>query len=128
MLERWLEVYVPVDTTLAPLARHNLVITEPEVLQARELVSLLGPFDAVTKTLSGELYPTLSLVYPMVQRLLYGLHHTQVRDPVMVDLKARFLFKIQNRWIASDIMMLSCALDPRTKNGGPFWNHQQTNR
>jgi hypothetical protein len=87
------------------------------------------PFDAVTRELSGEKYPTLSKVYPLIRGLFNRLKKTAVSSRCVTAVKAKLLENMQLRWNDSGkALLLACVLDPRSKNGGPYWSDQQKTR
>lgn len=69
MLERLLQVKISLSATLPLLDSPPTNLDSNEWLLTEDVVALLRPFENVTAILSGEKYPTLSLVIPFVLRL-----------------------------------------------------------
>lgn len=69
MLERLLRVKVPLSATLSMLDSPPANLNSAEWLILEDCVSILQPFEKITTVLSGESYPTLSSVIPLVRGL-----------------------------------------------------------
>ncbi|KAG8180861.1 hypothetical protein JTE90_023013 [Oedothorax gibbosus] len=121
MVERLLQIKVPLAVALAEI--HNppeaLLPSEWEVIA--DCVPLLKPMEDMTTALSGEVYPTLSMVIPMLRGLQYTISN---KDPVSLDgmvLKTALIDSITKRFASvekSNIPQKACFLDPRFKKAG----------
>lgn len=82
MLERLLELRVPITVTLASLenAARNLDLEEWTVVQ--EVIPVLKPLLLMTEKLSGELYPTMSLIVPLIRGLQKSLKKKETTTTV----------------------------------------------
>ena len=71
MLQRLYDLRVAVNATL--LAHAHTPFSHLELLQIDELLYVLAPFAEATRTLEGEQYPTLGMVFPILSSLLMFL-------------------------------------------------------
>jgi hypothetical protein len=149
MLERYVELNMCVNAVLAECGRRELVLSGLEQQTVKELCTLLGtspndlgrrreknptnqpsllkgPFHEATKELSGEAYPTLSIVLPLINGLIFALRRTTVTNPQVLEIQNSLLTDLTTRWKdTTPAVILATVSDPRTKNGGPFWSENQ---
>jgi len=66
MIERLLTIKIPLTASMSslPRASNRLSASEWEVISV--CINILKPFENITSELSGENYPTLSLVIPLM--------------------------------------------------------------
>ncbi|KAG8175484.1 hypothetical protein JTE90_004176 [Oedothorax gibbosus] len=121
MLERLLKIKVPLAVALANISNPPEALLPSEWETIKECVPLLKPMEDMTTELSGELYPTLSMVIPMLRGLQYTISS---KEPGTLDgmmLKTALLNSITKRFLdleKSAIPQKACFLDPRFKKAG----------
>lgn len=69
MLERFQEQHQEITTTLCMLGRGNMCLSGDELEIVKKSISVLQPFESVTKELSSEKITCLSKVIPMIKAL-----------------------------------------------------------
>jgi len=92
MIERIVKLKLPLNNVLRETDNRqnnhrNLIISEIEENELKDLVDLLTPFNDITKKLSGENYTTASFVIPCVRSL-------QISMDEMLNDDMNFKFKI----------------------------------
>ena len=73
MLRSFLRLQVALTRTLRELDKFTTVIMDHEWNFMAFVVSISEPFRRVTVALSGDTYPTLSLVYPVVRMIKHSV-------------------------------------------------------
>lgn len=118
MIERFLQLkdYVYLVLLTCPTAPRTLSREEIDILE--DIVQILGPIEFVTNEISGDSYPTSSLVIPVIHCM-----ESKIKNciPLTVEgnlLKTNILSEIHQRFkdIESyQILAISTLLDPRYK-------------
>lgn len=121
MLERLLEVKIPLSATLPQLDTSPPNLDSNEWMITEDVVTLLRPFEYVTVILSGEKYPSLSSVIPLV----FGLQNTiENKTPITElgkNLKRSLSAVIEKRLAVYETNRTASKatfLDPRFKKKG----------
>uniref|UniRef100_A0A1X7UJA9 BED-type domain-containing protein n=1 Tax=Amphimedon queenslandica TaxID=400682 RepID=A0A1X7UJA9_AMPQE len=114
MLERYLEQYEAIKTTLCLLDRNDLMIPRERNTALQEVVKILTPFESVTREISSENYTSGSKIIP-ISRCLQRLVSTSVTshslaESLVTEMRARFLGMEEN-----NLLTVSTLLDPRFK-------------
>lgn len=118
MIERLLKIKDPLTVTLVhlPKAPASLEAEEWDILS--DCVSILKPFELMTVDLSGEKYPTMSLIIPLVRGLQYTIRHKATQTDTgnllqhtLLDVVARRLGTFETNKMAAKATFL----DPRLK-------------
>ena len=115
MLERYLEQEEAIQTTLCLLGRTDLVVPTEQNLLVSETISILRPFEVVTREISAEKYISASKIIPLskaLQRLTtsYTGSVSALCNKLTTNMRDRFLYMEENTIIASPTL-----LDPRFK-------------
>lgn len=120
MLERLLTVREPVSAILANQTKiANLLPAEWDT--AKNIVSVLRPFEQVTSMMSGAKYPTISMIIPILNELKQSLFRLVV-DGAPEEIGAfchTLVDNIDQRWPAyehSPLFAASTMIDPRYKD------------
>jgi hypothetical protein len=121
MLERFTKLETAVKSSIALIDKDLPILNSFEWRLARELCSILKPFENVTKTISGELYCTAILVIPITNGLIYVYTKLLQKDflPPTQKLINDCLHGINERLgnvERSNTLTVSTLLDPRFKN------------
>ena len=99
----------------------------PEFLDAEEwktledCVKVLQPSNELTTVLSGEKYPTLSVVIPLLRGFQFTVRNLNTNTDIGQELKVRVLDTVTRRLFSFEsnkIVAEACFLDPRFKKYG----------
>lgn len=122
MLERLLEVKVPLSVALASLTNAPKNLEAEEWVIVKEAVAVLKPLHAITEKLSGELYPTMSLCVPLIRGLQRTIKKKDTSTVVATQLKLSLLDVINRRLggvlESNKHVGKAVFLDPRFKKDG----------
>lgn len=121
MLERLLEVKIPLSATLPQLdtSRQNLDFNKWIIIE--DMVTLLRPFENVTVILSGEKYPSLSSIIPLVLGLQNAIENKTPVTELGKNLKRNLSAVIGKRlaiYETNRTASKATFLDPRFKKKG----------
>ena len=109
MLERYLEQNEAIRTTLCILDRNDLIITTNKNSLLEEIVSILKPFEDVTREMSGEKYVSASKIIPLSKALQhFNTSHTCTSS--LKDMLTQEMNMEGNQLLAS-----ATIIDPRFK-------------
>lgn len=118
MIERFIEMQNVCSELLNENSRGPEMLCRSEMDTLKQLVSLLKPFEYVTREASAENYITISKIIPMVSCLIKQLHNLsttdtmkEVQQNLQKELNRRFRLTEMNTHIA-----IATLLDPRFKN------------
>lgn len=118
MIERFLLMSSMVSNILFSDVNAPNMITAAEVEHLREICKLLKPLERMTVEISGENYPTISKVIPMIGCLINQYNNYSPQYEVGKHLKTTLLKEIEKRFGAiekSYIPAVSTILDSRFK-------------
>lgn len=121
MLERLLEVKISLSATLPLLESPPPNLDSNEWLLTEEVIALLRPFEKVTAILSGEQYPTLSSVIPLVFGLRKAINSKAPVTELGKSLKSSLVSVIEKRlgvYETNRTASKATFLDPRFKKKG----------
>lgn len=121
MLHRMLKIKTALSATMSDMtgSPNNLQNSEWEVVQ--ECVDLLRPLEKLTAALSGEKYPTLSSVIPLIRNVQAALVKKLVNTGIGQELKKSLLDAVEKRLGISEsnkTAAKSTYLDPGFKKIG----------
>eukprot|EP00102_Acyrthosiphon_pisum_P014611 XP_008184752.1 PREDICTED: zinc finger BED domain-containing protein 1-like [Acyrthosiphon pisum] len=118
MIERLIEIKNPISAAMSSLRRAPNFLTATEWDLIADCAPILKPFEHMTSELSGEKYPTLSLVIPLIRGLQYTVknikpdtHAGILLQNTLLDVVARRLGSLEK----NSIVAKSTFLDPRLK-------------
>ena len=137
MVQRYLEQQAAVQATLVDKdlrkkERDMPSLTDTEITSAEELVKVLEPMKTATTLMCDEKIPTLSIVYPLFQKLInyFSDHTTKVSaSPSVAEVKRVLRDDLAKRYqepASTKILIKAAALDPRFK-ALPFLDHRTLN-
>ena len=126
MVQRYLEQQAAVQATLVDKdlrkkERDMPSLTDTEITSAEELVKVLEPMKTATTLMCDEKIPTLSIVYPLFQKLInyFSDHTTTVTaSPSVAEVKRVIRDDLAKRYqepASTEILIKAAALDPRFK-------------
>jgi hypothetical protein len=124
MFQRILEIKDEVRASLAALGKEDLpMLTNDEFDKLNEMVAILSPMEASTRSMSGEKYVTLSSViiinnclqdvYTNLQKQSFSATSKEVLNSIITGLNTRL-----KNLESSTTLLVSTFLDPRYKNVG----------
>lgn len=119
MLVRFLELFKYVKSIMADQDRSAEMIREVEKAHLEEVIKLLEPLNEVTKDLSGEEYPTVSRVLPIINCLNNCISIIKPTSQMGRSLQSALLNEIDARfhtYRTSHVYGPSMILDPRFKD------------
>lgn len=121
MLERLLEVKISLSATLPQLDSSPPNLDSNEWIITEDVVALLRPFENVTVILSGEKYPSLSSVIPLVLGLRNAMENKTPVTELGKNLKRSLSAVIEKRLAVYETNRTASNatfLDPRFKKKG----------
>ena len=97
MFERLKVLFFPLQETVTLKDKPHLLLTATDFALLSALTDVLAPFKSFTKILSGENYPTGSLIKPIIQKLKkYILNDAPPKDyenPLITEVRKRMKTK-----------------------------------
>uniref|UniRef100_A0A2S2R5W4 Zinc finger BED domain-containing protein 1 n=1 Tax=Sipha flava TaxID=143950 RepID=A0A2S2R5W4_9HEMI len=71
MIERLIKIKIPLTASMSSFSRTPNCLNASEWEIITDCINILKPFKNITSELSGENYPTLSLIIPLIRGLQY---------------------------------------------------------
>ncbi|KAL4148694.1 hypothetical protein QTP88_002865 [Uroleucon formosanum] len=118
MIERLLTIKIPLTASMSSLPRAPDCLNASEWEVISDCVKILKPFKNITSELSGENYPTISLVIPLIQGFQYILKNLRTETTIGIEFKNKLIDVVGRRLgnLEKDkIVAKSTLLDPRLK-------------
>lgn len=118
MLKSVLEQHEVITTTLCLMSKNTMCLTQEEIDCMRNAIALLGPFEQVTREMSGEKFTSLSKVIPIIRNLQAYINTKtagQVEENGMAKEVQRQLYRRFNKVEQMFHMVTATFLDPRFK-------------
>lgn len=118
MIERLIKIKDPLSAAISSLRRAPNGLTAIEWDTIADCVKILKPFESMTLELSGEKYPTLSLVIPLIRGLQFMVKNIKPETDAGILLQNSLLDIVTRRLEILEknkIVAKSTFLDPRFK-------------
>lgn len=118
LMERLLQIKAPLSAAITSLPRAPNGLTAVEWELIEDCIPLLKPFESMTTELSGEKYPTLSMVIPLIRGLQFTLGNIKPKTNPGQLLKTALSNSISRRLGSLEgdkISSKSTFMDPRLK-------------
>lgn len=118
MIKRFLELQNYVYPILLTCPTAPKVLSREEIAILEDIVQVLGPIEFVTREISGDSYPTSSMVIPVIHCMESAIQNCLVSTVEGKSFKNNMLSQIERRFndIESHrILAVSTILDPRYK-------------
>ena len=128
---RWgsaLDMFQSVETLKVPVTtvlfqeKKELLPNDQFWIDLHDLIAILKPMATITARMSGESYPTMSYVYPILIDIVSNKLVVKESDsPVITEFKTAMLEKINivfDKEDVQELMQVACMLDPRFKHLG----------
>uniref|UniRef100_A0A6P7H2S3 Zinc finger BED domain-containing protein 1-like n=1 Tax=Diabrotica virgifera virgifera TaxID=50390 RepID=A0A6P7H2S3_DIAVI len=116
MIERLLAIREPLSVALTYLRNAPEPLDASEWIYLQECVEILEPLHTMTEEMSGQKYPTLSMVIPLLRSVQHALKSVKTNTDVSLLLKNQLIEVISRRfsgWEENKIVAKSTFLDPR---------------
>lgn len=121
MIKRLMDLKESLSAALVSIQNAPTMLTSEQRDNIAECVNLLEPFFQMTEKLSGEKYPTISMVIPIVRGLFAAVYEVKANTVVGQELRNNLISGIQTRLgqvEKNKIIAYSTLLDPRFKKAG----------
>lgn len=121
MIERLLEIREPLSVAMSYLPNAPEPLDASEWVFLKECVEVLEPLHTMTEEMSGEKYPTLSMVIPLLRSIQHALKNTPTNTDVGLYLKTQLIEIISRRfsgWETNKLVAKATFLDPRFMKSG----------
>ncbi|XP_072375154.1 E3 SUMO-protein ligase ZBED1-like [Diabrotica undecimpunctata] len=118
MLERFLNLRGSISNIINKNISAPLMLTALECDYIGEILNLLRPLEAITKEISGDKYPTCSMIIPLINVLNMQMAKIKPQYSISENLKKNILAECQKRFsnaAHNTTMAVSTLLDPRFK-------------
>ncbi|XP_036148827.1 zinc finger BED domain-containing protein 1-like [Monomorium pharaonis] len=118
MIKRFLELKNYVYSVLMTCPTASTALTRDEIKILEDIVQVLGPIEFVTNEISGDSYPTSSLVIPLIHCMEATIKNCITKTLEGNAFKDSILFEIQRRFKEIEsyqIFAVLTILDPRYK-------------
>lgn len=124
MLERLLELCPAIMATVgdcrlskqASCTLQNYVYSFEEQAVVEKLVKVLEPFKDATNSLSGDKFPTLHKVIPVLVKLERVLERAPDDSQLLLKVKDKLSTELADRTQDKEILFVACMLNPATKS------------
>lgn len=118
MIERLLEIREPLSAAIAILPNAPRALDTSEWTVMMDCAQILQPIQAMTEEMSGEKYPTISMVIPLVRGVQFALNQIVPMTVEGTKLKEKLIAVVSKRfadWETNKIAAKATFLDPRFK-------------
>lgn len=118
MIERFLQLREYIYPVMLKCSTSLEMLTHKEFDVLHDLVNILRPIEMVTKEIGGDLYPTCSLIIPIVRCMKNVINDYIPMTDYGTNLKKNILLEIERRFSDIEryqIFAVSTILDPRFK-------------
>ena len=115
MLKSYVENRDDVEMILN-LRRQGHMLLDVDMLIISDLIKFLEPFEEATKSLEGDLLPTLHKVYLCFSKLKQTMAKVATDSNVLAFLKERGLQCLQEKFTISDFHLLALFVNPKFKS------------
>ncbi|XP_072400487.1 E3 SUMO-protein ligase ZBED1-like [Diabrotica undecimpunctata] len=119
MIKRLLRIRKPLSVAMTYLRSAPEPLDASEWMYLQECVEILEPLHTMTEEMSGQKYPTLSMVIPLLRSIQHALRSINTYTDVGLLLKTQLIEVISERftgWEVNKIVAKSTFLDPRFMN------------
>lgn len=116
MINRLLEVREPLSAAMSHLPKAPDALDASEWHVLSDCTQVLQPLETMTEEMSGEKYPTMSMVIPLLRSLEHAIKNTATETAVGFALKNKLLEVISRRfsgWETNKTAAKATFLDPR---------------
>lgn len=118
MIERFLQLRVYIYPVILKCPTSPEMITHEEFDILQDIVKILQPVELVTKEIGGDLYPTCSIMIPIIRCMTKTINDYIPITNNGASLKQNILLEIERRFCDIErrqILAISTILDPRFK-------------
>lgn len=118
MLERFLQLEEYIYPVISKCPNAPDMLSREEIQILKDLVLLMEPIENVIKEISGDKYPTCSIIIPIIHCMRASIQNFDVSTKLAEQFKQKLLTSIDNRFLdfeLNTILAISTILDPRFK-------------
>ena len=120
MIERLCIIHNAIVLTLSDCKRQDLVPSVDDWKLMGEMVDVLKLFDTTTELISGEKYPTIVYIKPLIGKITTHLTKVELNESASItQMKSKMLKDLETRYTddrVKEILIIGAILDPRNKN------------
>ena len=118
MVERVVELQQPICAALLELKRGNLLPSDTEFAAMSDNLSVMKPIVKITEALGGEKWVTITMIRPLLQKLLnVDLRGSSTDTNLQKSMKKAMFDNLSGRYTGQILKHITkaCFLDPRLK-------------
>ncbi|CAL4122636.1 unnamed protein product [Meganyctiphanes norvegica] len=120
MIERLCMIQNAVVLTLTDCKRQDLMPSIDDWKLMGEMVDVLKLFDTTTELISGEKYPTIVYIKPLIGKITTHLTKVEFNESASItQMKSKMLKDLETRYTDArikEMLIIGAILDPRNKN------------
>ena len=87
MLHRIIRVWRPITITIVKSEKEELMLSDPDITNIKDIIELLKPFKEMSDTLEGEKYITVSMIQSFMVKIKSHLTVNPTGSPIIRKLK-----------------------------------------
>lgn len=121
MIERLLEIREPLCAAMSHLTKAPEPLDASDWQVLKECAEVLQPLLTMTEELSGETYPTLSMVIPLLRSIRHALRSIHTETDTGLFMKTKIIERLATRfsgWETNAVAAKATFLDPRFMKTG----------
>ncbi|KYN20124.1 Zinc finger BED domain-containing protein 1 [Trachymyrmex cornetzi] len=118
MLNRFLELEQYIYLAISKCNNPPDMLKCDEIQILKDLISLMKPIESIITEISGQSYPTCSVIIPLVHCMKSTIHYNKPSTEIGIAFKEKLQSAIENRcknFENNEIMSIAIILDPRFK-------------
>jgi hypothetical protein len=119
MFKRILLLWDNINDTLELENNTELILTNEEILVIDEVCQLLKPIENATKLLSGDNYPTTTLIIPTIKHIILQIEKIKISSTISQKFKESLLKSLNDRFkkiFNKELLIISSFLNPIFKS------------
>ncbi|KAF0713571.1 zinc finger BED domain-containing protein 4-like [Aphis craccivora] len=118
MVDRFLNLFKIISNILLEKQKAPDCLNTREVNTLKEVKHLLQPLEDLTKKISGDKYPTISCMLPLIKCVTSAINQITPTSTVGISLRSNILGQIHKHFNVLELfnVPISTILDPRFKN------------
>ena len=119
MLQRLCLLQNAIVLTLNDCKRHDLVPSIDDLKLMEEMIEVLKLFETTTVLVSGEKYPTINYIMPLIEKITTHLSTVLPNESApIIQMKSQMLANFKTRYTdprVKEMLIIASILDPRKK-------------
>lgn len=122
MLERMLQLKLALNMSIPEMDKlPTSGLTHEEWTMAKDLIDLLAPLEASTRTLCGDTYASASMIIPTIGTAIEYITAFRLISKEILAFRAYLVTRLKDRFLDiedNDILSIATLLDPRFRDSG----------